>query len=118
MAVVNRRRSGSSQSNRLRRGRWTSRKRSVFCVSAEIENLQEVLQRIETALAKKNDKQLTDTDREMRSRLHRFSQRTSELPRPKLLQLALQDLSSEYYTLIPHDFGFKVHTLSTLCKVI
>ncbi|CAE7416412.1 PARP2 [Symbiodinium natans] len=43
----------------------------------QIEKGQEVLQRIETALAKKNDKQLTD-------------------------------LSSEYYTLIPHDFGFKV----------
>ena len=43
----------------------------------QIEKGQEVLQRIETALAKKNDKQLAD-------------------------------LSSEYYTLIPHDFGFKV----------
>jgi len=43
----------------------------------QIEKGQDVLVRMETALAKKNQKQLVD-------------------------------LSSEYYTLIPHDFGFKV----------
>lgn len=43
----------------------------------QIEKGQEVLQRMEAALTKKNEKQLVD-------------------------------LSSEYYTLIPHDFGFKV----------